>query len=312
MDSIITLQKERPFFEVISDGIRIVIKCIRPIGSLTLLYMLPILLLSLFFLIISGMTFHFSQIDSFIESIDSAMMIVYVFLWIVLMFFAFLIANLIIYSAFKIYKENDGIVHTSILKEYMLRYFYTYAKALLVQVGVGLVIIFVVAVSILVSPALFFLFYILAWILGAYIFNILQFTGIVMMYEGKSVSQAVARCLYIVNNRWWETLAIIIFTSMLGSFLIYRVSFILSVIMILMGDITGTGQGQLEETFTIIMSSMSVLMILLGFISNYLLAGVRVIKYFDLIEKKEGNSLLEAINQIGEKEVMRFDNEGDF
>lgn len=312
MDSIITLQKERPFFEVISDGIRIVIKCIRPIGSLTLLYMLPILLLSLFFLIISGMTFHFSQIDSFIESIDSAMMIVYVFLWIVLMFFAFLIANLIIYSAFKIYKENDGIVHSAILKEYMLRYFYTYTKALLVQVGIGMVVIFVLAVSILISPALFFLFYILAWILGAYIFNILQFTGIVMMYEGKSVSQAVTRCLYIVNKRWWETLAIIIFTSMLGSFLIYRVSFILSVIMILMGDITGTGQGQFEETFTIIMSSMTVLMILLGFISNYLLAGVRVIKYFDLIEKKEGNSLLEAINQIGEKEFLRFDNEGDF
>lgn len=79
-----------------------------------------------------------------------------------------------------------------------------------------------------------------------------------------------------------------------------------------MGDITGTGQGQFEETFTIIMSSMTVLMILLGFISNYLLAGVRVIKYFDLIEKKEGNSLLEVINQIGEKEVLRFDNEGDF
>ncbi len=312
MGSMITLQKERPFFDVISDGIRIVIKCIRPIGSLTLLYILPILFLSLFFMVLSGMTFHFSQIEGLIDSMDSAIIIVYVFLWFVLLFFAFLMANLIIYSAIKAYKENDGTVNTAILKEYVIRYFYTYAKALSLQVGVGVVIMCIAVSGILLSPALFLMFYLLAWILGAYILNIFQFTGIIMIFESKSIGQAISRCIFIVNNRWWETLAIIMVTSMLGSFLIYRVSFLLSMLMLLMGDVTGADHNEFEESFTVIMSSMSVLTILLGFVSNYLLAGVRVIKYFDLIEKKEGNSLMEEINRIGEEDVLRFENEGEY
>ncbi len=304
-------EKVREFGDIIGDTFRFMIQNIKPFVSGFIVFVLPLFLLGTWAMIplIGPLR------DLFIDSspFSLAMMSISSFLFMIgvllgsLMLYALVFA---IVDAYQDYPEEDLTI--SILWKYIPN---AIGKFLLVG------LIFFVGLVLLVSvfsvlPAVFSpliaAFGIIACLpISIYLFVRFIFTPYIYVREGLPLLDCFRQSAFLVQGDWWWTLLTMIVLSIISSLISYI--FVLPATLY-----AGASSFLSAEAGDILASPSPTAMILYGlsmigslFVNAYSILGL-VIYYYSQREKKEGTSILERINRIGEGRSNDFENEGEY
>jgi len=313
MNKTIDIKIERTFGEILGDGMKLVFRHLKEMGMMLLVYAMPFIAVALIIVILNGsinslLSPEGMMSDESIMSLFSLYLILGIGLGI-----GIILMNLIVYSTIITFHEYDGEVSADNISMHVKSHMGNYLLSILTEGVILFGMFFVVGLFAAISPVLFGILYFIMIYVACWIFNIIQFLGIVRVEEKLTVSQGLKRCFFLLKNNWWETFALILVTSLLGSILMYG---IVIIFMVLFGVLAGfyiDNQTMDSSTILSILSGIFMLVyILVMSASNMYLAGVRILKYYDLVEKKEANNLLTAIEQIGQVRNDLFENEGEF
>lgn len=313
MEKKLKVKVERDFGDIIGDGMKMVFRNFKPIFTAVLWYALPFVAISMIILVMSG-TYKMLVMPDLADVSDGFAFISSFAIVGIGLAIGFVMINLIVYSAIMQYHETDGEVTYEGIKVLIIRYWKNYLASVIAEVVIIGVIVGIMVSSILVSPAIFSLVYFLGIIALIYLWNIIQFLGLIRIEEGLPLADGITRCFLLLKNNWWSTFGVILVSSFIGSILMY--AFILP-ITVAVSIITALQMesGTTDESFwiAILSGAFVIFYAIIGILSNMYLAGVRSLKYYDLIEKKEGRNLMNEINAIGANgRTTIFENEGEF
>ena len=309
----ILIRVDRDFGDLIGDGMKVVFRNLKPIIHAVMWYAFPFIAIAMILMIVTGsyrmLIMPDDEVVNDLFAFFSSFSIIGIGLAL-----GFVMINLIVYGALIEFDENDGEVTFEGIQSYIHSNWKNYLVSVLVQAAVfGLIIILMVG-SIAISPLLFGITYLFGIILLMYFYNILQFLGIVRLEEDLNVPDGINRCFYLLKNNWWSTFGVILVSSFIGSILMYAFILPISVILGFLSAMEVSGSGEDHSLWINILSGAFVILYaLIGILSNMYLAGVRGLKYFDLVERKEARNLIKEIELIGDSgQSSIFENEGNF
>ncbi|MFD0794555.1 hypothetical protein ACFQZX_13090 [Mucilaginibacter litoreus] len=209
------------------------------------------------------------------------------FIGIALVFIGGCISVITVLSYMAIYKQKGNIVpETSEVWGYIKYYFLR-----------SLLVVFVVAI-------LFGLGLVLCLIPGIYLFPIMGLICPVMIFENGSFEYSFSRAFQLIKDNWWVTAA-----TVLVSWIIY---YFMAMIVTIPISIVGIGSSLLSpvKSFTVMPLWASVVSVFIQQITM-LFSIIPVITialcYFNLSESKEGTSLLDRINKLGNNNTPQTD-----
>ena len=303
---------ERDFGDLIGDGMKVVFRNIIPILHAILWYAFPFIALAMVVMVLTGsyklLLMPDEEMINNIFVFFSSFSIVSVGLAL-----GFIMINLVVYGALYDYDQNDGKVSFSGIQSYIHHHWKNYLGSIAVEAFILGIIVMLMVGSVLISPLLFGVTYILGIVLLCYLFNIIQFLGIIRIEEGLNIEEGIRRCFYLLRNNWWGTFGVILVSSFIGSILMYAIVFPISIIIAFLNTMEITGGGENGWLVNILTGVFIIAYAVIGILSNMYISGVRGLKYFDLVEKKEATNLLRDINNMGMKQSASiFENEGEF
>lgn len=128
---------------------------------------------------------------------------------------------------------------------------------------------------------------------GFYVGVALSLATSVLVFERADVGRAISRSFNLISDNWWATFGLIIVMGIVAGI-------IGAVFTIPAGLVTGlVGAGALKG-----LSFLSIILTAISSLGTSLLqslsATAAAFQYFNLVEEKEGNGLLSAINAIGQ------------
>ena len=309
----ILIRIDRDFGDLIGDGMKVVFRNIKPILHAVMWYAFPFIAISMIILIVTGSYKMLIMPDD--EMVTDLFAFFSSFSVIGIGLAAgFVMINLIVYGALIDYDKNEGEVTFEGIRSYIYLNWKNYLVSILVEAIIFGAIVALMIGSIAISPLLFGVTYLLGIILLMYIYNILQFLGIVRIEEDLNISDGINRCFYLLKNNWWSTFGVILVSSFIGSILMYAFILPISIVLGFLSamEVTGTGEDY-SLWINILSGAFVILYALIGILSNMYLSGVRGLKYFDLVEKKEARNLIKEIELIGDSgQSSIFENEGNF
>jgi hypothetical protein len=309
----INIKIERTFGELLGDGMKMVFRHLGSMGLLLLTFAMPFIAVSLIIIILNGSASYFLESGG-LDTDEGFMNLFSIYLVLGLgLGISVIMMNLIVYSTIITYYEYEGEVSADKISITVKKYLGNYALSIFSQIGVGALLVAFIGIFVMISPVLFGVVYFIMIFVGIWIFNIIQFLGIVRIEENLSIIDGIRRCFYLVQNNWWETLGLVLVTSLLGSILMYG---IMILFIIVFGVFTSLYNiNGMEESSILTYILYGIFFLLYLFImsaSNMYIAGVRILKYYDLVEKKEAKNIIAAIEQIGAKKNSLFENEGEY
>ena len=307
------VKMERDFGDVIGDGMKIVFRNVGPIFIAIMWFSFPFIAISMVILIVSGAYKLVAMPDNIEVGEAFAFLSSFSIVGIGLIV-GFIMINLIVYVAVMDYNENEGIITFEGIKEKILRFWKNYFLSIATEGIIMGAVIMVIAGSLTLSPVLFSIVYFAGLLCLAWIFNIIQFLGLVRIEEGLSIVEGINRCFYLLKNNWWSTFGVILVSSFIGTILMYAFILPISIIIGLLSTLQSESNAGEEGLWISILSGVFVILYaLIAILSNMYVAGVRALKYYDLIERKEAKNLVMEIENIGSKgSTTIFENEGDF
>lgn len=292
---------------------KIVFRHLPGMGMLLLTFAMPFIATALVIIILSG---AFSSIldpeawlsDEGIITIFSAYIILGLGVGI-----SVVMMNLIVYSTVITYNECNGEVSADNIGHNVKKYLGNYVISVFTQVVIGAMMLSFASIFAFISPVLFGVIYFMMIFAAVWVFNVIQFLGIVRIEENLSVIDGLKRCFYLIQNNWWETFGLIIVTSILGTLLMYGLIMLFVIVFGVFAGVYNTSGVDSPSILTYILYGIFILLyILIMSASNMYIAGVRILKYYDLIERKEAKNLVSAIEEIGQTNKNLFENEGDY
>jgi len=202
-----------------------------------------------------------------------------------LLFIIFLILTMImmyavVYSYILIYikREDDLVIE---LDEIWQKVKNVLPRLLLFSFGYGAVVL--LGVILLVIP-------------GIYLSVALTILFIVALNENLSFMDSVKRCLFLIKNKWWNTLGVLMILGLIQGFLgfLFQIPQYIITFISAFNSIDGSQPSGTMEIFIIVSSIISSFSFAFYAIS---LTGI-VFWYFSLVEQKEAKGLLEKIDSI--------------
>lgn len=203
-----------------------------------------------------------------------------------------LLVNLTVYSHLKIYHRNDGqaITVEAVWAEVQA----ALGRALVTWLVVGMLVI--VGTMFFIVP-------------GVYLGVTFSLALIIVVFEGGSVSTFIGRCFALIGDKWWSTFGLIIIIS----FIAYTLSFAFNVPAAAVSMMISLKvMPDMPVYITILTSILSTIGSVL--VSALIALGI-AFQYFNLIELREGRSILSAIDSIGSPlppPIPRSNDEGDY
>ncbi|RAK01980.1 hypothetical protein LX87_00094 [Larkinella arboricola] len=215
--------------------------------------------------------------------------------YIVTVIFALLIpllVNLTVYGHLKVYDRNQGepVTVEAVWAE--------------VQSALGRAVATWVMVSILVIAATFFFI-----IPGIYIGVVFSLALAVVVFEGASAGTFMGRCFELIRDKWWSTFGLIIVISLIA----YLLGFVFNVPAAAVGMMISLKIAPDMPIYVAILTS--ILSTVGSVLVSALIALGIAFQYFNLIEIREGRSILTAIDNIGSSTpppIPRSTDEGDY
>ena len=279
-NQLIELNKKRSFDLLITSTFNFLRQEFKFIFKALLIYTLPVLLI---IGILSGIN-QYKSISSIFSSnlmsMYSDMFTIELFLTYPFMLLAYFLMVLIVYSYMKEYNEGGPQVTLERLNPRMKQYLGKFILALI------LVTAAVIAGSLLIVP-------------GIYIAVTAGLIFPIIIFEDATVVDAFKKCFYLIKGFWWKTLG----AALLLSLIVYVVSAIFSIpISIIIGiEALHSAMGQESSE-----PSLAVMIIFGIFASlSYLFTAIPLVfyalQYFNLVERKEAASLINKIENYGER-----------
>lgn len=144
----------------------------------------------------------------------------------------------------------------------------------------------------LVSGIMLIFGFLMCLIPGIYLSVILSPLFIVTLEEDLNIGDSIRRCFDLVQEKWWQTAGFLFLVSII-------ISFASSIIQLPITLLTSFAPLIGFENMGIIMGVSIVVSMIFGYIVNIFIYIATAIWYYNLREQKEGTSLMESIDQIG-------------
>ncbi|WP_044172782.1 hypothetical protein [Flectobacillus major] len=230
-----------------------------------------------------------------------------------IMFIATIIANVllvvVVYSFMQVYRESTERVSFNQVLEKVKDHFRVVLRCFLAIVAImmGILLIIGLAIAALSAAlnagiaAFLSVFLFLPLIYFAVMFSLCP---AIIVFEYSDVSYALGRAKYLITNKWWSTFGIIMVMGIINYFLSLVFTLPAGIIMFL--KIFKIGSGVTGDASLVITTTLSTIGSSLVSALSYVAIGLQ---YFNLVEKKEGNSLFKKIENIGQKEDHTNDEE---
>lgn len=200
---------------------------------------------------------------------------------------ATLVATLAVYSYLRLYLDNDqdsSRISISGIKDLILKFVGPY-----ILTGLVLVIIVGIGFVLLVLP-------------GIYAIVALSLTFIIIVMERKDIFEAISRSHKLMKGYWWGTFGLLILLGILQGIIIFAV-------MIPVGFALG-----LEKIFTLdpmAIYNISTTNLVISNLIEYFVSLIAqmlpivgiALRYFSIVEEKEGTGMEQEIEQMGSTET---------
>jgi hypothetical protein len=123
----------------------------------------------------------------------------------------------------------------------------------------------------------------------------------IRIIEGKSFSDAMNRCFYLIKNNWWKTFLIFFVVSILVSMMGQVFNLPSAIYQFIIGIHLGTsGNFEINNTIVILFAIFASI----GSLLLYSILSISLtLQYFNLVEQKESPDLLNQLETIGENEA---------
>ena len=289
--SYVEFRKERDLGAIITDTFKFIRLEWKPFFSYVFkIAIIPILLAVASILYISyASSKAFSGID--LDTLNDANLfgnsveiIVAVFLMLVFYLVAYVMVNIGSLYYIKSYIENNGQVNFDEIKQKVGEKFWAF-------VGLGILIALIVFVSML-----------LCFFPVIYTGIVLSLASSILVFENKTVSDAIGDSFNFIKGHWWETFGISIVIGILVSILSYIFSIPLVVYQLIQGmSLLGTD----DPTQMMGMFSDPVYLVLnvIANAAQFLFSSITLIAtvlvYFDINEQKNASGTLDQIADLG-------------
>ncbi|MGA0556225.1 hypothetical protein ACO2Q8_06230 [Larkinella sp. VNQ87] len=203
-----------------------------------------------------------------------------------------LLVSLTVYSHLKVYHRNPGgpVTVEAVWAE--------------VQAALGRAVVTWLVVGLLVIVGM--LFFIIP---GIYLSVVFSLALVTVVFEDGSVGTFIGRCFDLIRDKWWSTFGLIIIVS----FIAYILSFAFNVPAAAVGMMVSL---KVMPSLPVYVSILTSLLSTIGsvLVSALIALGI-AFQYFNLVELREGHSILSAIDSIGSATpppIPRANDEGDY
>ncbi len=297
------LFKVRHFTDAINDTLAFAKDYVRQYGYVLLVLVAPIYLIGAF--VYSSAMTSFAMSTNFMRNLShmgatSGLGVA----GIMIIALGALVMHLLFISAFMaVERSEDGqIDHTDILRgmrENAGRMITLYLQIFLISLLlVGVFALFVFALVSIHATALLVLGGLVFFVGVVYIAVPLSFITIVYIREELPLGAAVSRCFYLVRHNFWWTLLILFVAGLIGGFAgaLFQVP---AMALNFMKTFTSVRSGRLDfEVGTADRVAMG-LSQFGSIVTTTVTAIATCIQYYSLVEKKDGTTLLQEIENIG-------------
>lgn len=322
------LSQRRDFGDVIGDSISFLKINFKSILNVFLTYVMPLLFLPLVLLMISGKLTELMSIYSLSsvmaddtpgDTIESMMAMLVMFGFVFLFYFlAYMVLNLTVYGTFLAYEENGNVkVTPKQIKENIKAKFGNYFISILVFIP--LIIVFYIFIFIMMMIGIQIgviggvLMFLIVSCVSAWFFTVVYNYSWIRVREDIGISAGFERSFALIKNNWWSMFGILIVSYiivMIGTS-VFSIPFQALSFFAGMSEVGGDGDGGAGTLMLV--AGLGFFIYLLGglFLQQFLIT-TSIMKYYDLVEQKDGTTVGLQIDQLGESSERFFENEGEY
>ena len=307
------LHRKREFGEFINDGFKVIKMNFRAILTAFMIYVLPIVAIGSFLMgstgdaVVRAMSGDIGTIDDIPGMVKGFGMFYAVIL------LGALFTLLICYATMIAFEENEGqSVDFQAVKSHIGRMFAPVLISFIIMFFIIVIPVALVAgIAVGLHPATLILTGPLLFVGLMYISIPLQFYPYIMVRESLSHGDAIKRSFYLVKSNWWATFGVYFVASIIASLLSYIFVLPGQLIAGVLSFSSVDPAGGVTNSF-LWMSLGFLLMTVGSLLFNIYMWVCLLIKYYDLLERKDNKGLKSRIEQLGTNEESMFDNEGEF
>ncbi|GAB3321900.1 hypothetical protein GCM10027299_16990 [Larkinella ripae] len=211
---------------------------------------------------------------------------------VVLALFIPLLVNLTVYAHLKVYNRTQGepVTVEAVWAEVQA----AFGRALITWLVVGILVI---------VGTLFFL------VPGIYLGVVFSLALTTVVFEDGSASTFMSRCFELIRDKWWSTFGLIVVVSLIAYILSFAFNVPAAAVSLMVSMRVMPDLPVYVSILTSILSTVG------GVLVSALIALGIAFQYFNLIELREGHSILSAIDSIGTHlppPIPRSSDEGDY
>lgn len=283
----IILLQQRDFGQKINATFDFVVQNFKPL-AISLLYIAgPLSLVGGFFMgsYQSGiLEMQKSVLESGSSSFDGIyQMVGTVFLLSFSLILANIISSLVIGAYFLEYEAGNRNITPEIVWNRLKGY-----------IGKALIFNFVMGIAV-VAGIVFFL------LPGIYLGVTLSLMTMILMRENLDLGDTFRRCFYLIKDKWWSTFGLLFVMGIVSSIIGYAFQ-IPTLILTIMSSL----QVKLANTEVLMTISGVIGTVGGGLVRSLVLIAI-VFQYYNLVERREGSGILDAIDNIGKTDTPRTD-----
>ncbi|MFC5410484.1 hypothetical protein ACFPMF_14250 [Larkinella bovis] len=203
-----------------------------------------------------------------------------------------LLVNLTVYSHLKVYHRNHGEPVT--VEAVWAEVQNAFGRAFVTWLAVGILVII---------GAMFFI------VPGIYLGVVFSLALVTVVFENGSVGTFMSRCFELIRDKWWSTFGLIIIIS----FIAYILSFAFNVPAAAVSLMVSLKLAPSMPTYITVLTS--ILSTIGSVLVSAIIALAIAFQYFNLVERRDGRSIIAAIESIGSPPpppIPRSNDEGDY
>ncbi len=184
----------------------------------------------------------------------------------------------------KSYIQNNGVVNIDEIKQNVYQNFWKFF-------GFGVLMMLIVMIGAM-----------LCFLPGIYLGVVLSLGTSILVFEGKSVGDAISHSFTLIKDHWWETFGVMIVVGILVGIL--GMVFSVPSMIYQMGSVmTNIGQDDPTAMLGLFSDPIYLGLMVLSYIGQFLLSSITLITtvfiYFDLNEQKNLTGTIEQIDSLG-------------
>jgi hypothetical protein len=134
---------------------------------------------------------------------------------------------------------------------------------------------------------------------GIYVSITLSLMYMVMMRENRDLGDTFRRCFYLIQDKWWSTFGLIIIVGIISGIIGYIFQIPSMILMFTSFLQIGDGDNEIWTTVSGVIATVGSVLV-----RSLVLVAV-AFQYYNLVERREGSGIINAIDNIGKTDTPR-------